>query len=338
MPRLPTVRGNVPTSESQMQPATPSRPSSSNAPTKRRPTTEPYMSTKDYTLQRDLEYQAWFADSGASHHLTCLASCIQNKFPYVGSDRVQIGNNQSLHIQSVWSSWFVPQTSPHTPLVLKLILHVPEITRNLMPVSKFAKYNFVIFELCANKCLVKSQVSNRVVLEGNLVENGLYCFPHIRLVQLQAYGIVALPSHSGISSPRSMIDSGQKTTKVNCMSYDALSLWHYRLGNVNFLTVRHVLSLCDIKVHNKIASKKCSSCCLGKSHRLHAPHALTVYESPFDLVYADLWGPAPFVSNFGFNYYISFVDACTKFTWLYLLKQKFDVITTFNIFHAYVKT
>lgn len=38
-----------------------------------------------------------------------------------------------------------------------------------------------------------------------------------------------------------------------------------------------------------------------------------VYSAPFDLVHTDLWGPIVFMSKTGFQYYISFVNACTKY-------------------------
>ncbi|KAI5426895.1 hypothetical protein KIW84_032359 [Lathyrus oleraceus] len=48
-------------------------------------------------------------------------------------------------------------------------------------VSKFAKDNDVYFEFDANKCCVKSQASNVLVLEGFLDESGLYCFNKLGL-------------------------------------------------------------------------------------------------------------------------------------------------------------
>lgn len=66
----------------------------------------------------------------------------------------------------------------------------------------------------------------------------------------------------------------------------------------------------------------CKSCCLGKSHRLHAPLFSNIYVAPFDVVYTDLWGPASNPSSSSFIYYMPFIDAYTKYTWIYFLKQK----------------
>jgi hypothetical protein len=50
-----------------------------------------------------------------------------------------------------------------------------------------------------------------------------------------------------------------------------------------------------------------------------------------DLVFSDVWGPAP--SSIGrYSYYVSFIDDHSKFTWLYLLRHKSEV---FSIFHEF---
>jgi histone deacetylase 1/2 len=68
---------------------------------------------------------------------------------------------------------------------------------------------------------------------------------------------------------------------------------------------------------------------MGKAHRLHSPMSHTVYTTPLELVYSDLWGPSPSPSKLGYHYYISFVDAYSKFTWIYLLKSKSDALVVF---------
>ena len=55
------------------------------------------------------------------------------------------------------------------------------------------------------------------------------------------------------------------------------------------------------------------------------------------MVHSDVWGPAPITSSNRYRYYILFVDDFTCFSWLYLLKHKFDVFTTFKNFKATVE-
>ncbi|KAG5117284.1 hypothetical protein JHK84_043397 [Glycine max] len=61
------------------------------------------------------------------------------------------------------------------------MLHVPQITKNLIGVSKFAKNNHVFFEFHANHCFVKSQDSNKILLQGGGIGfDGLYQFPNLQ--------------------------------------------------------------------------------------------------------------------------------------------------------------
>ncbi|TXG57782.1 hypothetical protein EZV62_015611 [Acer yangbiense] len=53
------------------------------------------------------------------------------------------------------------------------------------------------------------------------------------------------------------------------------------------------------------------------------------------LVYSDVWGPAPMLSIEGHRYYIAFVDAYTRFTWIFPFKLKYDA---FSVFVKFKKT
>ena len=53
-------------------------------------------------------------------------------------------------------------------------------------------------------------------------------------------------------------------------------------------------------------------------------------------MYSDVWGHAQ-TSVSGHNYYVSFIDAYSRFTWLYLFKRKSDVFTVFLQFQAHVE-
>ena len=75
------------------------------------------------------------------------------------------------------------------------------------------------------------------------------------------------------------------------------------------------------------------SCKIGKLHQLpFSDCKITVIRS-LELVYFDLWGPSPTLSTEGYRYYIIFVDAYTRYTWLYPLKLKSDALSIFITFH-----
>ena len=51
----------------------------------------------------------------------------------------------------------------------------------------------------------------------------------------------------------------------------------------------------------------------------------------------DVWGHAPLISFDNFRYYVIFVDYFTKYTWLFLIKNKSDVPSVFQRFKSLVE-
>ena len=77
----------------------------------------------------------------------------------------------------------------------------------------------------------------------------------------------------------------------------------------------------------------CDACCSSKSHKLPFKISLHKSSKPLELIHSDVWGPAPEISHFGFKYYVIFIDDFIKYTWLYPLKNKSDVLRIFMEFH-----
>jgi len=195
----------------------------------------------------------------------------------------------------------------------------------LLSVSKFAADNNVYFQFHANKCFLISQETNQIVLRG-LVKNGLYSFDSIHLAQKLANDVSShklttsvsksIPStHTLCNSISASGDSSDKSTSLS--SGNVLNLWHDRLGYASFKIVKEVLNDCNIKQYFK-DSEFCLSCCLGKSHKLPFVASTSVYKSPLELVYSDVWGLAPVVSTGGHVYYIHFINAYSRYTWIYM--------------------
>jgi hypothetical protein len=72
--------------------------------------------------------------------------------------------------------------TPTESLVLKNILCVPQLTKNLLSVSQLIKDNPITIEFTSTSCFVKEQATQTTLLHGTLC-NGLYelvspCTPH----------------------------------------------------------------------------------------------------------------------------------------------------------------
>lgn len=120
--------------------------------------------------------QHWYLDSGASDHVTPEATNLMDSISLPSIYHVQIGNGQGLSITSRGSMVFPSNFCPHRSLKLSKLLPVPNITKNLISVSQFAKDNSIFFEFHANSCFVKCQTTSKILLSDSLGPAGLYKF------------------------------------------------------------------------------------------------------------------------------------------------------------------
>lgn len=138
----------------------------------------------------------WYCDSGATHHVTNNTENFLDNISTFGSDQVMLGNGQDLSITSIGSTYFQFIHSPLVTLNLENFLLVPKITKNLILVSQFARDNNVFFDIHPGICLVKSQGSSEILLQGALGKDGLYSFRSLQVRAglrqwlLEGYGTV----------------------------------------------------------------------------------------------------------------------------------------------------
>lgn len=77
----------------------------------------------------------WYPDSGATNHITPDVNNLSSKMSYNGFEQIFVGDASGLEIKHVGSSSFNSNLNSKT-LVLKQLLHVPSITKNLISMSK----------------------------------------------------------------------------------------------------------------------------------------------------------------------------------------------------------
>ncbi|GJV93402.1 putative RNA-directed DNA polymerase [Tanacetum coccineum] len=245
----------------------------------------------------------WHSDTGANSHVTPDLEAMDNSEAYYGDDALHVGNGKGLPILHIGSSKVY---SPQKTFSLKNILHVPEISHNLLSVQNFCHDNDVFFNSHFLFCCER-----RVYTHHSSSKHGLYT---ITLPQLKS---------------------------INKVSFSAIraspTIWHRRLGQPRQRLLRSMLSNFSLPVTNKSLSSFCNSCPLGKSSKL------PLFESGFqshnilDLVYCDVWGPAPLLSFEGHTYFMLCVDHHSRYKWIYHLTQKSDVYSTFKSFVQMVK-
>lgn len=116
-----------------------------------------------------------------------------------------------------------------------------------------------------------------------------------------------------------------------------LDVWHARLGHCNKKITRKIVSDSSLPISANFF-KDCDSCIIGKAHQSSYPSKVNnIALKPLELLFADVWGPAPMNSVFGSKYYILFVDKSTKYNWIFPIQQKSQVKETFIKFKTQVE-
>ena len=79
-------------------------------------------------------------------------------------------------------------------------------------------------------------------------------------------------------------------------------------------------------------------CVYGKQNRVTLPSGAMREEGILQLVHSDVFGPMSIPSLGKSVYYVSFIDEFSKNTWIYFLRNKFEVFDRFKEFKALVES
>ncbi|GKV03485.1 hypothetical protein SLEP1_g15775 [Rubroshorea leprosula] len=223
------------------------------------------------TLEDDKD-QTFYADTGASDHMTSGTSNLIFKRPYNGKQNVYTGDGTPLHITHIGSTSV-------GPLKLNNVLVVPNLKKNLISISKFTEENPCIFEFSSSGFVVKDQITQAILTKGT------------RKGQLYA------------------LDEGEKYALATLTNKAVDTIWHQRLGHPNSRILKNLSSKKNIVVSRWTTPPHlCTSCQMGKSCKLPFTRNNERAKFPFHKIHCDLWGPSPVQLTHHFLYYVIFVD------------------------------
>jgi histone deacetylase 1/2 len=223
---------------------------------------------------------------------------------------LHVGDGKGLSISDIGHTKLY---NPHRLFTLSNVLHVPAITKPLLSVKKFCLDNNVYFEFHPFLFYVKDLNTNEVLLSGQS-KDGLYT----------------------LSRFRSSVPSIPQAYWSPCISASA-DLWHRCLGHPTSHIFQFLVLKNKIICNNKRLNFQCQSCPLGKSSCLSLKPTGHKTSALLELIFSDVWGPAPLFSSDGYRYFVIFVDAHTKYIWYYPLVAKSDVYSVFHQFQTLVE-
>ena len=245
----------------------------------------------------------WYTDTGATDHVTGELDKLTVKNKYHGNDQIHTASGSGMDISHIGHTTV---RTPSRDIHLKNVLYVPQAKKNLASVHRLATDDSAFLEFHPDVFFIKDQETKNILLEGRC-RNGLYPLPSPPIKH--AYG----------------------ATRTS------MSQWHSRLGHPSVSIVKQVVSKNNLPCLDESSNRTvCDACQQGKSHQLPYPNSSSNSEFPLQLIFSDVWGPAP-ESVGRKKFYVSFIDDFSKFTWVYLLRFKSEVFQKFQEFQALVE-
>lgn len=246
----------------------------------------------------------WFADSGASKHMTHVNFQLENiKRP--GISEVKVANNERLKINHVGDLKCTIGDHSERGVTLKDVHYIPKLCVNLLSVSQMVKNGCtVIFDIDGVKICKNSNGVNEVIASG-VLENDMF---------------------------KLNIKPNEFACAANAIEHRDPVLWHRRLGHMNFAALG---SLLNMKVKRDM---QCVVCSMGKQARKPFNDIGTRAGGILDLIHSDVCGPMSVQSHSHARYYVTFIDDHSRKVFVSMLKSKGEVFSKFVEFKQLVET
>lgn len=252
----------------------------------------------------------WIIDSACSDHITFDASKIQNLKSSSQKNITTADGSES----SIIGEGTLSITEN---LNLDTVLVVPDLKYNLLSVSQITKSLSCVVIFWPNFCVFKS-IQTRKTIGCGIRRGKLYYLDLASKYSEKLGQAFALEENS----------DKKKTEEV--------WLWHKRMGHVSFGYLKKLFPNLFEKINS--SNLYCDVCELAKSHRTSFPLVSNKSNVPFMIIHSDVWGRSKVPTLGGSEWFVTFIDDCTRVTWLWIMKSKGDVAVIFQKFCKMVET
>ncbi|KAH9731198.1 retrovirus-related pol polyprotein from transposon RE1 [Citrus sinensis] len=227
-------------------------------------------------------------DSGATHHLTNTVQNLSDGKIYFGSNLLIVGNGQGLRITHIGTTQL--HTSFGTCLQLQNILCVPQITKNLISISKLLTDNDITIEFFSDVCFLKDKVKGTLLAQG-IARDGLYKLLS-KEESLSSSTLVLPVSHP--SSMMSTLSCNNVVTSVQSSNND------FCFKSTFLVSFQTSSSMSANMLHNRLGHPSYNPLhkgyrCLTKSGKVYVAAHIVFNESDFP--YSELFSSSESSSN-----------------------------------------
>ena len=218
-----------------------------------------------------------------------------------------MGNSTTSNIEG--ESTVILKMTSDKHLTLKNVHFVPDIRKNLVSGSLLNKHGF------------------RIVIESDtfiLSKSGMFVGKGYITDGLFKLNVMSVKDDNEIKNSSAYL-------------LESPNLWHGRLGHMNFDTLRRLSAKEYIPKLNIDLKHKCETCVEAKLMR-SSFKCVERNTKVLDLIHSDICDLKFAPTRGGDKYFITFVDDCTIYCYVYLLKNKDEAIDKFKIYKEEVET
>ena len=251
--------------------------------------------------------KGWWIDTGATRHI-CGDKNLFSEYNHMDDgEKLYMGNSSASNVERKGN--VLLKFSSGKVVTLTDVLHVPEIRKNLVSGPILSKKGFkLVFE------------SDRFIL----TKAGMYVGKGYLTEGLFKLNVLVTNTMNN-----------NKNTSVYIV--DSFVLWHARLGHVNNRSIYRMVNLnllpkFDVNIHNK-----CEICTESKFARQSFKSVQERSNELLSLIHSDLCDFKAIPSRGGKNYFITFIDDCSKYCYVYLLHSKDEALNSFKTYKAKVE-
>lgn len=264
------------------------------------------------STETSVKTSQWIIDSGATSHMCNDRELFVDYQSLEQPVDVALGDEHKIQATARGTVILSVNVQNGETKLCKLhdVLYVPELCYNLLSVARVTSYKKTV-KFSGSKCFILD-VNGQVVAMAN--KTGSLYYLDYNIGNLEAKAKIALNEKQDI--------------------------WHRRYGHLGEQNLNKIASdmLVDGFDYSSNSKTFCEPCVEGKHHRSpFSTSGATRSEEVLGLVHSDVCGKVDTQSLSGAEYFLTFIDDKSRYTWVYVIKRKSEVFQKFVEWKALVE-
>ncbi|OMO88956.1 Integrase, catalytic core [Corchorus capsularis] len=267
----------------------------------------------------------WIIDTGATDHITCTFDSFKTYRP-VNNVFVGLPNNTKVQVTHIGTVQF------NDSLILFDVLYVPDFTFNLVSVGKLTSDLHCCLITVSSHCVIQD-INHWKMIGTAERSDGLYKLQRHTMKHATAMPVIETVDSVQCSLPidsASVQSSNVVSNSISCKTDANSVLWHNRLGHLSNSRLKLIIP-------SSIPVELYEVCHMSKHKRFPFPVSSSVTAKCFDLVHIDIWGDNYAPTFKGDTYFLTIVYDLSRFTWVFLMKNKSEARVIVQNFVALAK-